>query len=61
MPVFTPKLLVIILVMVITSLMCSIDIGWGYLKPYMALYLYSFSDSITTGKVHMLFLVVEIG
>jgi fucose permease len=39
----------------------SIQLGWGYIKPYIASYLHSFSDSITTGKVHMLFSFMEIG
>jgi MFS family permease len=61
MPEFTPNLCVIIPVMVIASLICSIDYGWGYLEVYITSYLYSFSDSITTGKVHLLLSIMEIG
>jgi MFS family permease len=61
MPVFKPNLCVIIPVMVIASLITSITGVWGYIEVYIASYLYSFSDSITTGKVHMLFTVMEIG
>jgi MFS family permease len=61
MPVFTHNLFVIILVMVIASLTTSPLIGWGYLETYIASYLYSFSDSITTGKVHMLFSIIQVG
>jgi MFS family permease len=61
MPEFKPNLCMIVPVMVITSMICSHDIGWGYLEPYIASYLHSFSETITTGKVHMLFFVMEIG
>jgi hypothetical protein len=61
MPVFTPNLYVVILVLLITTLMSALQGGWGYIEPYIASYLHSFSDSITTGKVHMLFAVMEIG
>ncbi len=61
MPVFTPKLLVIILVMIIGSMMTTIHVGWGYIEVYIASYLYSFNDTITTGKVHLLFSIMEIG
>jgi MFS family permease len=61
MPVFTPKLLVIILVMIIGSMMTTIHVGWGYIEVSISSYLYSFSDSITTGKVHMLFSIIKIG
>jgi hypothetical protein len=61
MPVFEPNLIVTIPVLVIASLICSIQNGWGYLEVYIASYLYSFNDTITTGKVHLLFSIMEIG
>ncbi len=61
MPLLTPKLYVIILVMVIASMIIDIDIPWGYIEVYIASFLNSFSDSITTGKVHMLFSIIKIG
>jgi MFS family permease len=61
MPVFTLNLIVAILVMIIVSIMTTIDVGWGYLEVYIASYLYSFSDSITTSKVHMLYSIMDIG
>jgi MFS family permease len=42
-------------------MLTSLQPGWGYLEPYIASYLHSFSESITTGKVHLLFSVMEIG
>jgi MFS family permease len=47
--------------LVITTLISCIQLGWGYVEPYIASYLHSFSEGITTGKVHMLFSVMEIG
>jgi MFS family permease len=61
MPVFTPKLLLIISVMVIASTITCFDVGWGFLEVYIASYLYSFSKGITTSKVHMLFSIIAIG
>ena len=61
MPVFTPNLTMAIPVMVIISLIIGIDVGWGYIQVYMASYLHSYSPSITTSKVHMLYSVMDLG
>ena len=58
---YKPNLTVVILVMVIATQIICIDAGWGYMQVYIASYLYSFNDSITTGKVHMLFTMMEVG
>jgi MFS family permease len=61
MPAFKPNLSLIIPVMVIANLIIAIDTGWGYIEVYIASYLYSFSDSITTSKIHMLYSIIELG
>jgi MFS family permease len=61
MPVFTPKLLLIISVLAIAYIITSFDVGWGYLEVYIASYLYSFSKGLTTSKVHMLYSIIAIG
>jgi predicted MFS family arabinose efflux permease len=60
-PVFKTNIYMVILVIIMATQIIPIDVGWGYLEVYIASYLYSFSDSITTSKVHMLLSVIEIG
>jgi MFS family permease len=60
MPAFTPNVILAILVMGIATPINGIGDGWGYIEVYIASYLYSFNDSITTGKVHILFLIMEL-
>jgi hypothetical protein len=50
-----------ILVIAIASIMTTVDVSWGYIEVYIASYLYSFSDSITTSKVHMIYTMIDIG
>jgi hypothetical protein len=58
---FSPNLIMAILVIATASIITTVDVGWGYIEVYIASYLYSFSDSITTSKVHMLHTMIDIG
>jgi MFS family permease len=55
---FKPNLPLNVSVISITSMLVALDCGWGYLETYVASYLHSYSDNITTSKVHILYSII---
>lgn len=55
---FKPNLAVNIPVIAVAAMVVALDGGWGYLETYVASYLHSYSDSITTSKVHILYSIM---